>query len=125
MTECKGCGGEEMWRDYSRGQDDWCLLCQIVTPHLDGGQMPWMIRSIEEGETLRRKLGSPDCRPARVWRAIRLLESDAADWAFNDGSRGSDGDDEGRSGKGGKKSSGKERRGSRGKEADQTPKRFA
>ena len=96
MTECKGCGGEEMWRDYSRGQDDWCLLCQIVTPHLGGGQMPWMIRSIEEGEALRRKLGSPDCRPARVWRAIRLLESDAADWAFNDGSRGSDGDDEGR-----------------------------
>ena len=81
MAECKGCGGD------SQGRDEWCPICQIVTPHLDGGQMPWMIQSREDGEELRRKLGSPDCRPARVWRAIRVLESDAADWVFSSGPR--------------------------------------
>ena len=79
MAQCKGCGGD------NQDHVDWCPICQMVIPYLEGGQAPWMIQSHESGEELRRSLGSPDCRPTRVWRAIRILESSGADWALSNG----------------------------------------
>jgi len=77
MAQCKGCGGN------NQDHVDWCQTCQMVIPYLDGGQMPWIIQSRESGEEIRRKLGSPDCRPTRVWRAIRNLECVGTDWALS------------------------------------------